>query len=360
MIEIPDDLLLSQDLTCSSSSTSISSTSNQKRMSNWFILPRPEGKRCLVVASKGKTISYLESGQILHYFNSVLPGGGLSSKHGSSVILDCIYSPSNRTYYLIDLMNWNEMSLYECDTEFRFYWLHTKYFETSGLATSPIQQSYSFQLTPYWECSYQNILEAYNCEVNYIKNGLLFYHREAQYETSLTPCVLLWKDNHVTRYLNPQGSEEKNQSNTKIGTEIEENVSHLVVTEQNNNDVCTQGTVTIPIALGLSQPFNPLNPPTDIYFSTLDGYPLLSLPLSTLPEIFSSQSMNEVETTSTPEISSKILLRGYVTEVGYMSETDHPYISGFIFEKVSPLINSYLLIFQLFIKFEYFLSILFQ
>lgn len=176
MIEIPEDLILNS--TPSSSSSSSSTSKKNNKGSNWFILPRPEGKRCLIISSKGKTISYLESGQILHYFRSVLPGGGLSSRQGSSAILDCIYSPINHTYYILDLMNWNEMSCYECDAEFRFYWLHTKYSETPGLGTPPVQQSYSFKLIPYWECTQNNLLEAYNCEVDFIKNGLLFYHRE--------------------------------------------------------------------------------------------------------------------------------------------------------------------------------------
>jgi hypothetical protein len=42
---------------------------------SYYVLPRPEGKRALVVASNGKTVSRLRNGRRLHHFPSALPGG---------------------------------------------------------------------------------------------------------------------------------------------------------------------------------------------------------------------------------------------------------------------------------------------
>jgi snurportin-1 len=42
---------------------------------SYYVLPRPEGKRALVVACNGKTVSRLRNGRRLHHFPSALPGG---------------------------------------------------------------------------------------------------------------------------------------------------------------------------------------------------------------------------------------------------------------------------------------------
>ena len=61
----------------------------------WYVLPRPEGKRCLVIASKygsdvmrfvfttiilhsGQTIARIQSGSILKRFSSELPNGTIA------------------------------------------------------------------------------------------------------------------------------------------------------------------------------------------------------------------------------------------------------------------------------------------
>jgi len=72
----------------------------------WYVLPRPEGQRCTVLASKGRTISRLRNGIIFEIFQSGLPcgsreasgGGGGQSNHS---LLDCIYHDATETYYIV-------------------------------------------------------------------------------------------------------------------------------------------------------------------------------------------------------------------------------------------------------------------
>jgi len=79
--------------------------------SNWYVMPRPEGKRCLLVASRGRTISRLRNGSVLHVMSSPLPEGSPGSA-GTTIdfcSLDCIYYEPNKTYYVQDLLSWGAM-----------------------------------------------------------------------------------------------------------------------------------------------------------------------------------------------------------------------------------------------------------
>lgn len=58
-----------------------------------LVMPRPDGRRCLVIASNCWTVSRLRTGRVLHSFPSPLPGGSTASSSGadSFSILDCVF-----------------------------------------------------------------------------------------------------------------------------------------------------------------------------------------------------------------------------------------------------------------------------
>lgn len=89
-----------------------------------MVTARPEGKRCLVKASNGTTISRTKESNVLHTFDSKLPGG--SSKMDGPTILDCIYHENDETYYVMDLLCWNGVSVNDCEALFRLHWIQTK------------------------------------------------------------------------------------------------------------------------------------------------------------------------------------------------------------------------------------------
>lgn len=108
----------------------------------WYVLPRPEGKRCLVVANgcvllspfvgssccavctrlthsrthllfccccrSGHTIARIPSGSILKKFPSALPSGSHKTNISteSYCILDCIFHEHDSTFYVLDVMCW--------------------------------------------------------------------------------------------------------------------------------------------------------------------------------------------------------------------------------------------------------------
>ncbi|XP_068814643.1 tyrosine-protein phosphatase non-receptor type 9 isoform X2 [Struthio camelus] len=101
----------------------------------WVVVVCPTGRRALVVASKGSTAAYTKSGFCVNRFPSLLPGGNRHNSLNEKVysILDCIYNEAQQTYYILDVMCWRGHPVYDCQTDFRFFWLLSKIQEEEGL-----------------------------------------------------------------------------------------------------------------------------------------------------------------------------------------------------------------------------------
>ncbi|KAK7891791.1 hypothetical protein WMY93_023754 [Mugilogobius chulae] len=159
--------------------------------SDWLLVVCPVGKRSLIVASKGSTAAYTKSGYCVSRFPSLLPGG---NRHNSAMgkdytILDCIYSEVDRTYYILDVMCWRGHPVYDCPTEFRFYWLQSKVQETEGLSEIAKRNPFRFVSLQSTDCSAESIHKCLAAEYSYTVDGLLFYHRQTHYTPGSTPLV---------------------------------------------------------------------------------------------------------------------------------------------------------------------------
>ena len=116
-------------------------------------MARPQGQRCLVIASHRRTVSRTRSGSVLHNFQSALPGGSHATctSADSYSILDCIYHAANRTYYVLDMMCWSGYLLYDCSAEFRNFWVQSKLAEL-GIAAQ-IAANHVFAPVPAYPCT---------------------------------------------------------------------------------------------------------------------------------------------------------------------------------------------------------------
>jgi hypothetical protein len=110
----------------------------------WFVLPRPDGKRCLAYASAGRTIVRSRDGRALrgatsaHRCWSALPGGRPGSR--GVTILDCVAEeeetqrgPEIRRLWVLDVLIWNDRYMYDCEAQFRFFWLRNALSELDDL-----------------------------------------------------------------------------------------------------------------------------------------------------------------------------------------------------------------------------------
>jgi snurportin-1 len=217
----------------------------------WYVLPRPEGKRCLVVASSGRTIARIQSGSVLRKFPSALPGGSHKTNRGNDAycILDCIFQEQNATFYVLDVMCWKSYLLYNCTTEFRWYWARDKLAEGATDVVAPANPYrflvrrcgphahgyfWTYTREPTYKRCYAadsvlrerpsghsgglrdhipihqvrqpfqtnpvSFMRLTRLAVAINRDGLLFYLKAAHYEMDLSPLALVWKDHVTSRY----------------------------------------------------------------------------------------------------------------------------------------------------------------
>lgn len=105
----------------------------------WFVLPRPSGIQCLVVASRDGTIARDEGGHLMVRFRSFLqPGKGAggssrlrgasssgSSSGGGVTVLDCIFEEASHAFHVVDVLVWEGTPCHEWPFEMRRFWLQS-------------------------------------------------------------------------------------------------------------------------------------------------------------------------------------------------------------------------------------------
>lgn len=99
-------------------------------------------------------------------------------------------------------MSWRGHDVYDCTTEFRYFWLHSKFKEEYIPSTQA--EAVSFQLVAVYDATPQGITAAYkyfqqNNNV-YPQDGLYFVHKQTQYILGQTPLALLWKNASCSPY----------------------------------------------------------------------------------------------------------------------------------------------------------------
>lgn len=81
------------------------------------------------------------------------------------------------TYYIIDMMCWRGYSLYDCNYEFRNFWIKSKLEETGVLDPPSMYHRYQFSIVPALECDKAGLQAAYNGIVPFERDGCLFLNR---------------------------------------------------------------------------------------------------------------------------------------------------------------------------------------
>ena len=204
----------------------------------WYVIPRVEGRRCLVISSRGRTVSRDKNGMVIHHFLSRLPTAARMvtvqslAIHGNGndfSIFDCIYNDDTQAYYVLDVMCWKGQSFYGCTASFRFYWAQSKFGEVgisqfqldlssrANLANSrrhdiafkkdgglkPMQ----IYLLPHYHASRESVDEIFihgapQHSISPAIDGMIFVAKSSFYEPGPlpNPLWLLWKSNICSKY----------------------------------------------------------------------------------------------------------------------------------------------------------------
>lgn len=132
---------------------------------DWLMIVCPVGKRCAVVSSQGRTRSFARNGfEFLNKFPSLLPGGNGNSRGAAkqNAILDCLFSESERTFYVLDVILWNGVSFYGCHTDFRFFWLDSKTSDLLPASHTSSLNKFAFRPLPRFTCTKSQIKDTLN------------------------------------------------------------------------------------------------------------------------------------------------------------------------------------------------------
>lgn len=184
------------------------------KFDEWVVMPCPQGQRCLVVARGGKTTMYNKAGHYCTSFFSRFPGGcnnvifngslqsynqnnGFNSKRCDCTILDCIYVSALDSFYVLDILYYGVQSLLDCDAEFRFFWLRSKFSECDGVfgLVDSINNFKPFYLIDKYEMCQEkeltHVLQTYPIWPGNRPSlaGFLFYHKKSTYVCGVTPLV---------------------------------------------------------------------------------------------------------------------------------------------------------------------------
>lgn len=95
----------------------------------------------------------------------------------------------NQTYYVLDVMCWRGHPFYDCQTDFRFYWLHSKLPEEEGLGEKTKLNPFKFVGLKNFPCTPESLCKVLSMDFPFEVDGLLFYHKQTHYSPGSTPLV---------------------------------------------------------------------------------------------------------------------------------------------------------------------------
>ncbi|XP_034480228.1 snurportin-1 [Drosophila innubila] len=164
-----------------------------ENLCDWLLLPCPVGKRCLVIATNGRTKVHNKAGRIIMQLRTLLPGDAHMQK--CKTVLDCVYVPEVDTFYVLDAISFGQQQLLDCEANFRFFWLRSRFDEHGELSEVSKRNEKPFKLLAYYDFEDANAVDQVlqrhpQWEENQPQlDGMLFYHKEASYTCGTTPLV---------------------------------------------------------------------------------------------------------------------------------------------------------------------------
>eukprot|EP00929_Paragymnodinium_shiwhaense_P080334 TRINITY_DN41882_c0_g1_i1.p2 TRINITY_DN41882_c0_g1~~TRINITY_DN41882_c0_g1_i1.p2 ORF type:complete len:495 (-),score=146.60 TRINITY_DN41882_c0_g1_i1:153-1637(-) len=233
---------------------------------SWLVSVRPEGDRCLLCSQNGKVQIRRKNGYILErYYDARFPPGltildcvvmestpSASSQApapmadaaetqeaepddaemdaeedvGAAAEADCAMNGAGqgrgygkgkgrgkgagkgkgkgkgviRKYAICDVLVWGDNDLVCAEAECRMYWLESRFAEMEEHVP---KRARKLELVKSVPAALDAVHEAYTADVGYVKDALMFVHRDSHYcmSEAVTPLVLTWRDRQISRYV---------------------------------------------------------------------------------------------------------------------------------------------------------------
>eukprot|EP01126_Amoeba_proteus_P013286 TRINITY_DN15613_c0_g2_i1.p1 TRINITY_DN15613_c0_g2~~TRINITY_DN15613_c0_g2_i1.p1 ORF type:complete len:346 (-),score=60.97 TRINITY_DN15613_c0_g2_i1:188-1171(-) len=171
---------------------------------NWICVPYPISRRVCVSCYQNKTTLRLRNGVLLATFKSNLPGGGKKrSSNKEYCVLDCLLDETTSKIYVLDLMVWKGNQYYDCDAEFRSFWVFQKFQELSeGDISEQSNDGYSFKLLERHDSDLSLLSKMLKekCFSFGVPAGFFFYHKEGNYWPGASPLMGFMTPDQITEF----------------------------------------------------------------------------------------------------------------------------------------------------------------
>uniref|UniRef100_A0A182WBL0 Snurportin-1 n=1 Tax=Anopheles minimus TaxID=112268 RepID=A0A182WBL0_9DIPT len=162
-------------------------------LGQWLVRPCPVGQRCLLVFRQKLAIAFNKRGRSIASIRTKRP-------LRDAIVLDCILA-NDRTFYILDALVLAQVDLVNCDCQFRFAWIVSKFYDNSlgelfEEKTTNGKEGFRLSTLPSYDLAHHGGME--NCWSHYPAfpdgtpklDGYLFYHKESHYVYGKTPLVV--------------------------------------------------------------------------------------------------------------------------------------------------------------------------
>lgn len=220
--------------------------------SSWLLMVRPDGDRHLLLSESGHVEVRRKNGHVVErYTDTRLPDGltildvvcvkpprdtgkepDTGKEHAEMVVADASAMPvedvamhgrgrgrgrrgggakgrgrgrgqrrhEEHSYAVLDVLFWGDTDVACADAEFRMFWLASRLGE---MTDAPAHRARPLQFLPAEPVNLDVLNAAYRNDVGYLKDSLLFLHKEGKYSYSepVSPLALQWRDRSISPYV---------------------------------------------------------------------------------------------------------------------------------------------------------------
>lgn len=158
-----------------------------KDLDEYLLIPCPKGVRISLVLGERQSSNTCEA-----YYKNGMHFFDIKTNLPHDTILDCVFYKGTKTIYVLDVLMYAGRDLVNCDTEFRRFWLKSKFAEDNLQSFS---QDIKLKIIDDFDFSNSHVV--YECFQKYptfddgaLLDGFLFYHKKSSYTFGTTPLVL--------------------------------------------------------------------------------------------------------------------------------------------------------------------------
>eukprot|EP00922_Rhytidocystis_sp_ex-Travisia-forbesii_P045624 GHVS01068070.1.p1 GENE.GHVS01068070.1~~GHVS01068070.1.p1 ORF type:complete len:501 (+),score=98.29 GHVS01068070.1:1217-2719(+) len=198
----------------------------------WMVYLRPEGKRCLVVSSRGSVKVRDKCGALMREVPGTQKAAMARFLNNGLTVFECVMvqdrilgdtymaatellpkgssSEGNADqgdgflFWICDVLWWNGISLCDSSMECRRFFLESRLQECRDVAATEEQVGMHdrcpFRLVDCQPCNIDFIHKLYHGVFPFGTESLMFVHKEAHYLPGFNPLWLCWKDQHISQF----------------------------------------------------------------------------------------------------------------------------------------------------------------